>query len=107
MPASVPLGRYRVPVVAERAPILQARDVTVTFGGVQALANVSASFFPGEVCGLIGPNGAGKTTLFDCLSGVRAPTAGSITFEGQDVTGRSATWRARVGPRGVGDREPG
>jgi branched-chain amino acid transport system ATP-binding protein len=78
-----------------RRPVLQARDVVVSFGGVRALDGVSVDFYPGEVCGLIGPNGAGKTTLFDCLSGVRAPTAGSIMLDQHDVTTRSATWRAR------------
>jgi len=77
------------------APVLQARDIVVAFGGVRALNQVSADFFAGEVCGLIGPNGAGKTTLFDCLSGVRTPTSGTIILDGVDVTGRSSTWRAR------------
>ena len=79
---------------AEHAAIFRTDAVTVTFGGVRALSSVSVSFFAGEVCGLIGPNGAGKTTLFDCLSGVRTPTSGSIYYEGLEIVGRSATWRA-------------
>jgi branched-chain amino acid transport system ATP-binding protein len=86
-------------------PILATNGVTVTFGGVKALSAVSVSFAPGEVCGLIGPNGAGKTTLFDCLSGVRAPTAGTVLFEGQEIGGRSATWRARHGIRRTFQRQ--
>jgi branched-chain amino acid transport system ATP-binding protein len=89
-PASGGKGR-----VAGAAPVLQARDIVVAFGGVRALNQVSTDFFSGEVCGLIGPNGAGKTTLFDCLSGVRTPTSGTISLDGVDVTERSATWRAR------------
>jgi branched-chain amino acid transport system ATP-binding protein len=54
---------------------------------------------------LIGPNGAGKTTLFDCLSGIRTPTSGSIVLDRQDVTGRSATWRARHGIRRTFQRQ--
>src|SRR5580704_17377161 len=81
--------------VAGAPAVLQARDIVVAFGGVRALNRVCVDFFAGEVCGLIGPNGAGKTTLFDCLSGVRTPTAGSILLDQIDVTGRSATWRAR------------
>jgi branched-chain amino acid transport system ATP-binding protein len=86
-------------------PILEAREVTMNFGGVQALSDVSVSFVAGEVCGLIGPNGAGKTTFFDCLTGVRRPTAGSIHFDGEDVTSRSATWCARHGIRRTFQRQ--
>jgi len=86
-------------------PILEARGVTMTFGGVQALSDVSAGFVAGEVCGLIGPNGAGKTTLFDCLTGIRRPTAGTVRFDGVDVTGRSATWCARQGIRRTFQRQ--
>jgi branched-chain amino acid transport system ATP-binding protein len=86
-------------------PILQADNVTVAFGGVTALAEVSIDFYPGEICGLIGPNGAGKTTLFDCLSGIRAPRSGSISFHQHNITGRSATWRARHGIRRTFQRQ--
>src|SRR3954470_7146229 len=89
----------------EHAAILRTDGVTVTFGGVRALSDVSTSFFAGEVCGLIGPNGAGKTTFFDCLSGVRTPTSGSIVYDGQDVSRRSATWRARHGVRRTFQRQ--
>jgi len=84
---------------------LGSSGLTVAFGGVRALDDVSVSFGPGEVCGLIGPNGAGKTTLFDCLSGVRPPTGGSVRLGGVDVTGRSATWRARHGVRRTFQRQ--
>ena len=90
---------------AEHAAILRTDAVTVTFGGVRALSSVSVSFFAGEVCGLIGPNGAGKTTLFDCLSGVRTPTSGSIYYDGLEIVGRSATWRARHGIRRTFQRQ--
>src|SRR5437899_7298165 len=89
----------------EHAAILRTDAVTVTFGGVRALSDVSVSFFAGEVCGLIGPNGAGKTTLFDCLSGVRTPTAGSIYYDGAEIKGRSSTWRARHGIRRTFQRQ--
>jgi branched-chain amino acid transport system ATP-binding protein len=86
-------------------PILEARTVTMAFGGVRALSEVSISFAAGEICGLIGPNGAGKTTLFDCLTGIRRPTSGSIRYDGEDVTGRSATWFARQGMRRTFQRQ--
>jgi len=86
-------------------PILEADTLTMAFGGVRALSDVSVSFAAGEICGLIGPNGAGKTTLFDCLTGVRRPTSGSIRYCGEEVTGRSATWFARQGMRRTFQRQ--
>jgi branched-chain amino acid transport system ATP-binding protein len=86
-------------------PILEAETLTMAFGGVRALSDVSVSFAAGEICGLIGPNGAGKTTLFDCLTGVRRPTSGSIRYCGEEVTGRSATWFARQGMRRTFQRQ--
>jgi ABC-type branched-subunit amino acid transport system ATPase component len=73
--------------------------VTVTFGGITALHEVSMRVAPGEVLGLIGPNGAGKTTLFDVISGVRRPNAGSVRFNGTDVTKKTSAGRARLGLR--------
>jgi branched-chain amino acid transport system ATP-binding protein len=87
------------------SPILEAHTVTMAFGGVRALSEVSVSFAAGEICGLIGPNGAGKTTLFDCLTGIRRPTSGSIRYCGEEVTGRSATWFARQGMRRTFQRQ--
>jgi branched-chain amino acid transport system ATP-binding protein len=87
------------------SPILEAEMLTMAFGGVRALSDVSVSFAAGEICGLIGPNGAGKTTLFDCLTGVRRPTSGSIRYCGAEVTGRSATWFARQGMRRTFQRQ--
>jgi branched-chain amino acid transport system ATP-binding protein len=84
---------------------LETSAIDMTFGGVQALAEVTASFFPTEICGLIGPNGAGKTTLFDCLTGVRQPTAGSVRLDGTDISRRSPTWRARHGIRRTFQRQ--
>jgi len=86
-------------------PVLEARSLRVTFGGVNALSGVDVGFERGQICGVIGPNGAGKTTLFDCLTGVTAPSEGSIHLDGADVTGRSATWRARRGVRRTFQRQ--
>ena len=68
-------------------PLLEARDLSVRFGGLTAVDAVSASFLAGELVGIIGPNGAGKTTFFNALSGVLAPTSGDILVQGQQLTG--------------------
>jgi branched-chain amino acid transport system ATP-binding protein len=67
--------------------LLEARAVTVKFGGLTAVDAVSAAFGAGELVGIIGPNGAGKTTFFNALSGVREPTAGDIFAFGRRLTG--------------------
>jgi branched-chain amino acid transport system ATP-binding protein len=77
--------------------VLDARDVRKTFAGLVALDGVSMSVQSGEIVGLIGPNGAGKTTLFNCISGTFPPTEGSVTLDGEDVTGRAAHEMARRG----------
>ena len=69
----------------DSTPLLSVRGVTLRFGGVVALDDVSFDVMPGQIAGLIGPNGAGKTTLFNCLSRLYQPSAGEITFEGQSV----------------------
>src|SRR5437016_2720824 len=67
------------------APILDVRGISVRFGGIVALDNVSFGVEPGVIAGLIGPNGAGKTTLFNCLSRIYPYTSGDILFEGQSL----------------------
>jgi branched-chain amino acid transport system ATP-binding protein len=78
---------------------LETSDLTVRFGGIHALDQVSLRIEERSCCGVIGPNGAGKTTLLDCLSGMRAPTSGSVVLDGRNVTRRTATWLARAGVR--------
>jgi branched-chain amino acid transport system ATP-binding protein len=86
-------------------PLLSARRLSVKFGGVTAIAELSVEFPAGEICGLIGPNGAGKTTFFDALAGLRSPTSGTVEFDGEEITRRSATWRARHGIRRTFQRQ--
>lgn len=67
------------------APLLQVQGITLTFGGITALTDVSFDVRPGELFAIIGPNGAGKTSIFNCLSGVYRPKAGQITFRGERI----------------------
>jgi branched-chain amino acid transport system ATP-binding protein len=71
-------------------PLLVGRAVTRRFGGLIAVNSVDVEILEGEIFGLIGPNGAGKTTLFRLLSGVYAPSAGSIALRGTEIGGRPA-----------------
>lgn len=65
------------------APLLQLDSVSKYFGGLAAVNNVDISLFKGTMNGLIGPNGAGKTTIFNLITGIYAPTSGTIAFEGK------------------------
>ena len=68
--------------------VLELSDVTMEFGGVVALDNVSTVIERGLIFGIIGPNGAGKTTLFNCVTGVFRPTSGAIRLNGRPIVGR-------------------
>lgn len=67
--------------------LLEARGITMQFGGLKAVDNFNLKMSAGELIGLIGPNGAGKTTVFNMLTGVYVPTIGDIFVEGAQVTG--------------------
>jgi branched-chain amino acid transport system ATP-binding protein len=83
----------------DATPLLSVRGVSVRFGGVVALDDVSFDVAQGQIAGLIGPNGAGKTTLFNCLSRLYQPSSGEILFEGASVL---ATPRHRIPNIGIG-----
>jgi branched-chain amino acid transport system ATP-binding protein len=74
--------------MAERKVLLSVDHVTLRFGGVVALNDVSFELYEGEILGLIGPNGAGKTTCFNAMTGVYRPTSGNVVFDGQKISGR-------------------
>ena len=76
---------------------LKVDDLRISFGGVQALAEVSLDVRRGEIFSLIGPNGAGKTVLLNCINGLYRPDGGRILFEGQDITGVPPHRRAVLG----------
>ena len=77
--------------------MLEVRDLSVSFGAVQALRSVSFDAEPGAVTAVLGANGAGKTTLLRTISGLVKPKNGKITFDGTDLTGRSVEGVARMG----------
>ncbi|MDZ5699552.1 ABC transporter ATP-binding protein [Chelativorans sp. M5D2P16] len=68
--------------------LLDIENVTMRFGGLVALDDVTFSIEKGSVLAVIGPNGAGKSTLFNVVTGVYKPTAGRVTFDGADITGK-------------------
>ncbi|MDR0990127.1 MAG: ATP-binding cassette domain-containing protein, partial [Propionibacteriaceae bacterium] len=70
---------------ATATPLLQVTDLTVKFGGVTAVDQLSMTVYPGEIISVIGPNGAGKTSAFNSISGFYRPNAGSITFQGRSI----------------------
>jgi branched-chain amino acid transport system ATP-binding protein len=76
---------------------LQLDNVSIQFGGLKAVSDLTFQVEPGELIGLIGPNGAGKTTVFNLITGVYAPTSGSITFNGVSVPGHKAHQITRLG----------
>ncbi|HET7201264.1 MAG TPA: ABC transporter ATP-binding protein [Burkholderiales bacterium] len=79
--------------------LLEVRNVSKRFGGIEALAGVSFSIARGQIFGLIGPNGAGKTTLFNLLTGLHAPDQGSFLLDGRELTGLKPD---QVAARGIG-----
>jgi sulfate-transporting ATPase len=85
------------PLRAGRHFEIEVRNITVRFGGVTAVDDVSLTIRPGEVVGLIGPNGAGKTTLLDTITGFTQPTSGSVLLDGVPIDRWSPERRARAG----------
>jgi len=81
----------------QREVLLDVDHVTLRFGGVVALNDVSFSLYKGEILGLIGPNGAGKTTCFNVMTGVYKPTSGAVKFDAQRITGRKPHEINRMG----------
>jgi branched-chain amino acid transport system ATP-binding protein len=78
-------------------PLLSLQRLSIAFGGLRAVQDVSLAVAPGSLSALIGPNGAGKTTLFALMSGFLKPDAGRVLFDGRDITGQAPHLNARAG----------
>ncbi len=78
-------------------PLLELQNVTMRFGGLTAVSNVTEQVEEHALVGLIGPNGAGKTTAFNIITGVYAPTEGAIMFRGSPIAGRKTHQIAQLG----------
>ncbi|HYG90811.1 MAG TPA: ATP-binding cassette domain-containing protein, partial [Azospirillum sp.] len=82
---------------AASTAMFEARDVSLAFGGVRALTDVSFRIEKGELFSIIGPNGAGKTSMVNCISGRYRPTSGRVYFQGRDITDMTPNHRASLG----------
>jgi branched-chain amino acid transport system ATP-binding protein len=80
-----------------QVPILELEHITKRFGGLPAVEDLSFSVREGEVLGMIGPNGAGKSTAISLIGGALAPTAGTVRFQGRDITRLAPHRRAQLG----------
>ena len=78
-------------------PILEIEAVSLQFGGVKALDDVTYHIEKGEIFSLIGPNGAGKTSMLNCISGLYQPTSGSIRYKGQEIVNMKPYHRTTLG----------
>ena len=87
------LGERTTPV----KPLLEVHDITMRFGGVTALSDVTFEVFPHELFAIIGPNGAGKTSIFNCLNAVYHPQEGNIRMEGHDIIGKTPPYTVSLG----------
>ncbi len=87
-PASTPPGA---------TPVLEVNGVSVRFGGIDAVSDVSFAALAGHVTGMIGPNGAGKTTTFNVITGLQRPTKGRVVIDSHDVSRLPPHKRARLG----------
>jgi branched-chain amino acid transport system ATP-binding protein len=78
----------------EKEPLLRVEEISISFGGLKALNDVSLEVYPGEIMAIIGPNGAGKTTMLNIINGVYTPDEGRIFFEGKE-------WPRKIKPHHV------
>jgi branched-chain amino acid transport system ATP-binding protein len=97
---SAPATDYAPPTEGQRSDpdaVLEIVDISVKFGGINAVTDASLSARPGQITGLIGPNGAGKTTTFNVITGLQQPTHGRVFIGDREVSGLPPYKRARLG----------
>lgn len=91
--------------MSDKRNVLRLEDVTMQFGGVVAVNNLSLEVNEGEIIALIGPNGAGKTTAFNCITGVYQPTNGQVSFDGKLIVSSHPTGKIKKNYQGYnGDK---
>ena len=83
--------------MAELDSLLKFNDVSLSFGGITALKNVSFEVKENDITSIIGPNGAGKTSIFNCISGIYTPDSGNIVFDKTDITNKQPNKIAELG----------
>ena len=83
--------------MSSKQALLQIDDISLSFGGIKALQNVSFEVYPGELFSIIGPNGAGKTSMLNCISGRYQPQVGGINFRGSEITNLKPNQRCHLG----------
>ncbi|HVS67226.1 MAG TPA: ABC transporter ATP-binding protein [Mycobacteriales bacterium] len=93
----MPAAERAAATAVTQSPVLEVVDVSVRFGGINAVSDVSLQVLPGMVTGLIGPNGAGKTTTFNVITGLQEPTRGRVFIDGEEVSKLAPYKRARRG----------
>ena len=92
-----PSGAYIPERDLNEMPVLEARHLSIEFGGLSAVDDFSITLGKTEIAGLIGPNGAGKTTVFNLLTNVYEPTRGNIMVNGYNTTGKSTFEVSKMG----------
>jgi branched-chain amino acid transport system permease protein len=97
-PGPADVATDRLPTEGSHSPpALSCEGVSISFGGLKAVDDVTLTLRPGSITGLVGPNGAGKTTLFNILSGLLTPDTGKVRLGDTDITRKSLDTRARLG----------
>jgi branched-chain amino acid transport system ATP-binding protein len=84
--AKAPAAADAAHAAAHAPPFIEARNLSIAFGGIRAVDDVSFSVMRGEIFAIVGPNGAGKSTIFNLISRIYEPTGGRLLFEGEDIT---------------------